>query len=103
MGCRNTFFRGYADYMQTPEFEVGLDTLMTAEEREPIVVICAEAVPRRCHRSLIADSLSIRGIPVEHVLSSKRTQPHSLTSFAHVHDARITYPADSLLNRSTRA
>ncbi|MGH7257427.1 MAG: DUF488 family protein [Nitrospiraceae bacterium] len=79
LGWRNLSFRGYADYMQTPEFEVGLDQLMTAGEREPIVVMCAEAVPWRCHRSLIADALSIRGIPVEHILSSKRTQPHSLT------------------------
>lgn len=80
--------------MQTPEFEVGLDTLMIAGEREPIVVMCAEAVPWRSHRSLIADALSIRGIPVEHILSSKRTQPHSLTPFGQVHGTRITYPAD---------
>ena len=94
LGWRNLSFRGYADYMQTPEFEVGLDQLMTAGEREPIVVMCAEAVPWRCHRSLIADALSIRGIPVEHILSSKRTQPHSLTPFGQVHGTRMTYPAD---------
>ncbi|MDQ6735845.1 MAG: DUF488 domain-containing protein [Nitrospirota bacterium] len=96
MGWRNTSFRGYADYMQTPAFEAGLDTLMTAGEREPIVVMCAEAVPWRCHRSLIADALSIRGISVEHILSATRTQPHALTPFAQVHGARITYPADQL-------
>ena len=94
MGWRNTSFRGYADYMQTPGFEVGLDTLMTAAEREPIVVMCAEAVPWRCHRSLIADALSIRRIPVEHILSATRTQPHVLTPFAQVHGTRITYPID---------
>jgi uncharacterized protein (DUF488 family) len=94
MGWRNTSFRGYADYMQTPEFEIGLDTLMTAGEREPIVMMCAEAVPWRCHRSLIADALSVRGIPVEHILSATRTQPHALTPFAQVHDMRITYPLD---------
>jgi hypothetical protein len=65
MGWRNPSFRGYADYMQTLAFEVGLDTLMTAGEGEPIVVMCAEAVPWRCHRSLIADALSIRGISVK--------------------------------------
>jgi len=96
MGWRNTSFRGYADYMQTPEFEVGLDTLMTAGEREPIVVMCAEAVPWRCHRSLIADALSIRGIPVEHILSATRTQPHTLTPFAQVQGMLITYPIDQL-------
>ena len=96
MGWRNTSFRGYADYMQTPEFEVGLDTLMTAGERESIVVMCAEAVPWRCHRSLIADALSIHGIPVEHILSATRTQPHTLTPFAQVHGRRITYPIDQL-------
>jgi uncharacterized protein (DUF488 family) len=96
MGWRNISFRGYADYMQTPEFEVGLDTLMSARERESIVIMCAEAVPWRCHRSLIADALSIRGIPVEHILSATRTQPHALTPFAQVHGARITYPVDQL-------
>ena len=96
MGWRNNSFRGYADYMQTPEFEIGLNTLMTAGEREPIVIMCAEAVPWRCHRSLIADALSVRGIPVEHILSATRTQPHVLTPFAQVHDMRITYPIDQL-------
>jgi uncharacterized protein (DUF488 family) len=96
MGWRNTSFRGYADYMQTSEFEAGLDTLMAAGEREPIVVMCAEAVPWRCHRSLIADALSIHGIPVEHILSATRTQPHTLTPFAQVHGRRITYPIDQL-------
>src|SRR5207237_434223 len=67
MGWRNTSFRGYADYMQTPGFEVGLDTLMIAGKREPVVIMCAEAVPWRCHRSLIADALLIRGISVEHI------------------------------------
>lgn len=96
MGWRNTSFRGYADYMQTPEFEVGLDTLMTAGKREPIVVMCAEAVPWRCHRSLIADALSIRGIQVKHILSATRTQPHMLTPFAQVHGMQITYPMDQI-------
>jgi uncharacterized protein (DUF488 family) len=96
MGWRNTSFRGYADYMQTPEFEVGLDTLMTAGKREPIVVMCAEAVPWRCHRSLIADALSIRGIQVKHILSATRTQPHRLTPFAQVHGVQITYPMDQI-------
>ena len=90
----NISFRGYADDLQTPALEVGLDTVMTARERESIVVMYAEAVSWRCHRSLIADALSIRGIPVEHILSSKRIQPHLLTPFGQGHGTRIASPAD---------
>jgi uncharacterized protein (DUF488 family) len=95
-GWRNASFRGYADYMQTPEFVAGIDHLLDIAREQPTAIMCAEAVPWRCHRSLIADALSIRGIPVEHILSATRTQPHALTPFAQVHGARITYPADQL-------
>ena len=91
-GWRNASFRGYADYMQTPEFEAALRSLIDLAEKEPVAIMCAEAVPWRCHRSLVADALSIRGIPVEHILSDTRRDPHTLTSFALVQGPLVTYP-----------
>jgi uncharacterized protein (DUF488 family) len=92
-GWRNTSFRGYADYMQTPEFEAGLELLIRLATRERVAIMCAEAVPWRCHRSLIADSLMVRGIPVAHIIGAGRPRPHALTRFAKVRGERITYPA----------
>ncbi len=92
MGWRNASFRGFADYMQTAEFEKGLDTLIEMARREPVAIMCAEAVPWRCHRSLIADALLVRGFGVEHILNEAKTQVHSLTPFARVEGTRITYP-----------
>ena len=92
-GWHNSSFRGFADYMQTPEFAAGLETLLQTAEGKQIAIMCAEAVPWRCHRSLIADALKVRGCPVEHIMSTSRTQPHSLTSFAKVRGAHITYPS----------
>ena len=92
-GWHNSSFRGFADYMQTPEFAAGLKTLIQAAERKQIAIMCAEAVPWRCHRSLIADALKVRGCTVEHIMSASRTQPHSLTSFAKVRGTHITYPS----------
>lgn len=92
-GWRNTSFRGYADYMQTAEFQSAMETLLELAGREPIAVMCAEAVPWRCHRSLIADALVVRGYPVEHIMSLDKTQPHSLTPFAKVDGIDLTYPA----------
>ncbi len=91
-GWRNNSFRGFADYMQTEEFEENLKTLINISGQGRIALMCAEAVPWRCHRSLIADALIIRGIKVEHIMSLSRTQPHKLTPFALVKDLRITYP-----------
>jgi uncharacterized protein (DUF488 family) len=91
-GWRNASFRGYADYMQTPEFATGLETLIQTAALQPSAIMCAEAVPWRCHRSLIADALKVRGCAVEHIMSASRAQPHSLTKFAKVEGARITYP-----------
>lgn len=96
-GWRNASFRGFADYMQTPEFERALEELVKLANHHRVALMCAEAVPWRCHRSLVADALSVRGIPVEHITSATRRQPHTLTSFAKVHGQQITYPeADSL-------
>jgi uncharacterized protein (DUF488 family) len=93
---RNASFRGYADYMTTPEFERALEDLIALAGRERIAVMCAEAVPWRCHRSLIADALTARGIPVIHIMSPAHSQPHVMTSFAHVAGARVTYPGNQL-------
>ncbi len=92
-GWRNASFRGFADYMQTPEFEAGLKILIQAAKREKVVIMCAEAVPWRCHRSLIGDALKARGITVEDIMSATRTQEHVLTSFAKVEGTQVTYPA----------
>ena len=92
-GWRNASFRGYADYMQTPEFEAAIQSLIEAAKREQVTIMCAEAVPWRCHRSLIGDALKARGIDVEDIMSATRTQPHELTSFAKVVGTQVTYPA----------
>ena len=93
-GWRNAGFRGYADYMQTSDFACGLEALIDAAAQEPIALMCAEAVPWRCHRSLIADSLTARGYPVEHIMTATKSNRHSMTSFARVEGTSITYPAD---------
>jgi uncharacterized protein (DUF488 family) len=92
MGWRNTSFRGFADYMQTSEFEAGLERLMKLTGQKRSAIMCAEAVPWRCHRSLIADALAVRGIRVDDIMSMKRSQVHSLTPFARVQGHRVTYP-----------
>ncbi len=92
MGWRNTSFRGFADYMQTPEFEVGLQRLIKLVREKRSAIMCAEAVPWRCHRSLIADALTVRGIRVGDIMSMKRSKVHSLIPFARVQGHRITYP-----------
>jgi len=92
MGWRNTSFRGYADYMQTPEFVESLDRLIALASKERVAIMCAEAVPWRCHRSLIADALVVRKIQAEEIVSRIRTTPHSLTAFAKVRGKTITYP-----------
>ena len=92
MGWRNDSFRGYADYMQSGEFHQALEGLLAAADTETTVVMCAEAVPWRCHRSLIADALSVRGVEVRHILGPGKWQPHRLTPFAQLDGHRITYP-----------
>ena len=91
-GWRNASFRGYADYMQTPEFEQGLEQLLGLARQSPTAIMCAEAVPWRCHRSLVADALVARGVQVQHILSQHRAQPHSLTPFAVLRGKHISYP-----------
>jgi uncharacterized protein (DUF488 family) len=94
VGWRNASFRGYADYMQTPEFEQSLEELIRLTNQDRIALMCAEAVPWRCHRSLIADALLVRGIRTEDIMSPTRRQVHTLTPFAKVRGTTITYPTE---------
>jgi uncharacterized protein (DUF488 family) len=91
-GWENLSFRGFADYMQTGEFEEQLGRLTEESKKGRIALMCAEAVPWRCHRSLIADALMARGIRVEHILSETHCQAHHLTPFAKISGMRVTYP-----------
>jgi uncharacterized protein (DUF488 family) len=93
-GWRNASFRGYADYMQTEPFEDGLEVLIQMSRHNRVAIMCAEAVPWRCHRSLVADALSIRDIPVIEILSETSYRMHKLTPFARVEGTSITYPPD---------
>ena len=88
---RNDGFRGYADYMETPEFGAALDSLIAAAD-SPTAVMCAEAVPWRCHRTLIADALTARGIDVLHIMDAG-AKPHSLTAFARIENGGVRYDA----------
>jgi uncharacterized protein (DUF488 family) len=92
-GWRNASFRGYADYMQTPQFESGLKELIKLAKKQPTAIMCAEAVPWRCHRSLIADAMLIRGWEVIDLFSATSAKPHKLTDFAKVEGTHLTYPS----------
>lgn len=92
-GWRNESFRGFADYMQTPEFDEALGELIRLFSEKRSVYACTEAVFWRCHRSLVADALFVRGFRVGHIISAKKCEPHRLTAFASVDGVRITYPA----------
>lgn len=94
-GWRNASFRGFADYMQTPEFQENLDDLIKAARSERVAIMCAEAVPWRCHRSLIADALLARGIEVQEITSSTHTRPHTLTPWAKINGTQVSYAADA--------
>ena len=94
-GWRNASFRGFADYMQTPEFDQGLESLIRLAKKNRIALMCAEAVPWRCHRSLLADALLVHGIRTEDIMSSTRRQVHTLTPFAKVRGTTITYPIEA--------
>jgi uncharacterized protein (DUF488 family) len=92
MGWVNESFRGYADYMQTPEFERAIEDLVARAAEAQIAMMCAEAVPWRCHRSLVGDALLVRGIHVEDIMSEQIAKPHKLTGWARVEGPHITYP-----------
>ena len=100
MGWRNVSFRGFADYMQTPEFAEHLAALIERATRERLALMCAEAVPWRCHRSLIADALVVHGIRAEEIINAARLQEHTLTPFASVdgHDNHLSTGSNLALN-----
>jgi uncharacterized protein (DUF488 family) len=89
---RNDSFRGYADYMQTPEFDRNLEALLQTARNKRVAIMCAEAVPWRCHRSLVADALTALGIEVRHIFSETSDKPHTITPFARIDEQRVTYP-----------
>jgi uncharacterized protein (DUF488 family) len=94
LGWRNASFRGYADYMQTPEFEAALERAMELTGAAPTALMCAEAVPWRCHRSLVADALVARGVEVREIVSSAPPEQHRMTPFAHLAGTHVTYPKE---------
>ncbi len=92
-GWRNASFRGFADYMQTEEFESNLNDLIERASQQTLVLMCAETLPWRCHRSLIADALLVRGRPVTHLFKPGDSREHRLTGWARVEGCKVTYPA----------
>jgi len=94
-GWRNRSFQGYADYMQTAPFAEAVTGLIGLAKHDRVAIMCAEAVPWRCHRSLIADALLARGVAACEIVSAKRLQRHRLTPFAVVDGERVTYPPDA--------
>jgi uncharacterized protein (DUF488 family) len=97
LGWRNTSFRGFADYMQTPGFEAAIEHAIELAAARPTALMCAEAVPWRCHRSLVADALLARGIRVLEIVGNAAPKEHQLTPFAHVRGTKVTYPSDQPL------
>jgi len=93
---RNASFRAYADYMATPEFRSALDRLLEAADNQSTTIMCAEAVPWRCHRWLISDVLAARGLEVIHILALKSSKPHVINPNARVSlEGILTYPAET--------
>ena len=100
-GWRNASFRGFADYMQTLEFKSNLEGLIERGTGVRVAIMCAEAVPWRCHRSLISDALAARGIPVGEIFGAAEARPHTLTSFAKIDGtAQVTYPGSGCVDNS---
>ena len=102
-GWRNLSFRGYADYMQGADFADNLFALIELARRDRVVLMCAEALPWRCHRSLIADALLVHGVASCEIVSAKRLQAHRLTPFAEVRGVAITYPASCTPEPASRS
>jgi uncharacterized protein (DUF488 family) len=91
-GWRNENFRGYADYMQTEPFQNALEALIQMRDERRVAIMCAEALPWKCHRSLVADALNVHGVAAVDILSESNYQMHRLTPFAQVRGLQITYP-----------
>jgi uncharacterized protein (DUF488 family) len=101
-GWRNASFRGFADYMQTPAFREALERLVELATQKPTAIMCAEAVPWRCHRSLIADALIARGYEVRDIMSAASAKPHILNPMARVRGQKVTYPVEEHLYHGPR-
>jgi uncharacterized protein (DUF488 family) len=95
-GWINASFRGFADYMQTTDFETGLSRLEKEAQKHTVAIMCAEAVPWRCHRSMIADALTVRGWVVRHIQSRRTARLHKRTGFLRIRNGVLTYPASAL-------
>ncbi|HOD14721.1 MAG: DUF488 domain-containing protein [Spirochaetes bacterium] len=91
-GWRNPSFRGFADYMQTDKFDMALEKLIALLQNRTTVIMCAESVPWRCHRSLIADALTARGVLVKDIYSKTSVKVHSMTPFARITRGHVSYP-----------
>ncbi len=92
LGWRNLSFRNYADYMETDAFAAGIEELVRLADEMPTAILCAEAVPWRCHRSLVSDALAVRGVKVLHIMGVGKAHEHAMTPFADVDGTHITYP-----------
>lgn len=103
LAWRNQSFRNYADYMQTDEFKRGVDELVELAKQRVTAIMCAEAVPWHCHRSLVSDALLVRDAIVKDIMSETSVKEHTLTSFARVQGTLITYPADPFAGDSITA
>ena len=90
---QNSGFRGYADYMQTPEFASALNELIRLLREKTTVYCCTEAVFWRCHRQLVSDALAVRGFRIGHIFSKSKVEEHKLTKFVRVDEERLTYPS----------
>ena len=101
VGWRNASFRGYADFMATPEFEIALSRAIKLSQSRPSALVCAESVPWRCHRSLVADALTARKFAVKHIMSANIANEHELTPFAQVRGEKITYPSEKPARRKS--
>lgn len=88
---RNESFRGYADYMETEDFQKGIERLADVGRRAGVAIMCAEAVWWRCHRSLISDYLKARGVEVLHILDHNKVEPHPFTSAARIVNGELNY------------
>lgn len=92
-GSHNASFRGFADYMQTDDFRDAIEGLIAEAKAKRVAIMCAEALPWRCHRSLVADALTVRGIEVDHIHSNGHPKRHTITPFARAHGVMISYPS----------
>jgi uncharacterized protein (DUF488 family) len=98
-GWQDASFRGYADYMQTAAFRKSLDTLLFLASENNLAVMCAEAVPWRCHRCLISDALLAQGVEVRHIMADGSLRPHTMTAFAVFHGRSVIYPGTPLFDQ----